>query len=66
MEINSDFKNNVIKFNKKKALCPTCKKKSTKFFLPFCSKKCSDLDLLKWLSEDNPNNFSSDIKSHNK
>jgi len=29
--------------------CPVCSKKSTKEYLPFCSKHCADLDLGKWL-----------------
>ena len=53
MEINSNKKRKVIDIKNKKANCPNCKKKSIEPFTPFCSKKCSDLDLLKWLSIDN-------------
>ena len=32
--------------------CPICKNISKKAFHPFCSKRCSLIDLGKWLSED--------------
>jgi len=32
--------------------CPICKKNIKEEFKPFCSKKCQDIDLLKWLSDD--------------
>ena len=51
MEINKNFQSKVIKLFNKKIKCPTCKKKSNDPFTPFCSKKCSDLDLIKWLSD---------------
>ena len=38
-----------FKLKKKKSKCPTCKKISKEPFSPFCSKKCADLDLMKWL-----------------
>ncbi|MBL4666401.1 MAG: DNA gyrase inhibitor YacG [Sneathiella sp.] len=31
--------------------CPRCKKKADKLFRPFCSKRCQQLDLGKWLNE---------------
>ncbi|MGL1920836.1 MAG: DNA gyrase inhibitor YacG [Hyphomicrobiales bacterium] len=49
--------------------CVMCKHPATKKFRPFCSKRCADLDLGKWLnasyivSDTNPqdqNDFSSD------
>ena len=46
------LKNNVIPLRKKKLNCPTCKKSSLNPFTPFCSKKCADLDLMKWLSNE--------------
>ena len=49
----------IIKLNKKKAKCPTCKKQSLFPFAPFCSKKCSDIDLMKWLSDENYINLDS-------
>ena len=53
MEVKKDLQNKVIKLIKKKTKCPNCKKKSAEPFTPFCSKKCSDLDLMKWLSNEN-------------
>lgn len=33
-------------------LCPICeKKKAVAAFKPFCSKRCADVDLSKWLSD---------------
>lgn len=35
--------------------CPKCKSKFSYYeseFRPFCSKRCKDIDLGKWLSED--------------
>ena len=36
----------------KKLKCPICGKQilKTKEYVPFCSKKCGDIDLLKWLN----------------
>ena len=33
----------------KKVACPLCGKAAEETFTPFCSKRCSDLDLGKWL-----------------
>ncbi len=33
----------------KKGKCPTCAKTSAAAYFPFCSKRCSDLDLGRWL-----------------
>lgn len=30
--------------------CPICDKESVQTYRPFCSKRCADLDLAKWLS----------------
>lgn len=30
--------------------CPICKNESTTAFRPFCSKRCADIDLGKWMS----------------
>ena len=30
--------------------CPICKKDSEKAYRPFCSKRCADIDLGKWMS----------------
>jgi endogenous inhibitor of DNA gyrase (YacG/DUF329 family) len=32
--------------------CPLCQKTSLKPYSPFCSKRCADLDLGKWLRGD--------------
>lgn len=44
--------------------CPTCKKIVNGPFMPFCSKKCSDIDLLKWLNDDEYKNHT-DFKENN-
>ena len=31
--------------------CPICKKPAEKAYRPFCSKRCADIDLGKWLGE---------------
>ena len=31
--------------------CPICKKPTDAKFKPFCSKRCADVDLGKWLNE---------------
>lgn len=30
--------------------CPICDRKTNPEFRPFCSKRCADIDLSKWLS----------------
>lgn len=30
--------------------CPMCEKDTDKTYRPFCSKRCADIDLGKWLS----------------
>ncbi len=30
--------------------CPICKKQADEKYRPFCSKRCADIDLGKWLS----------------
>tara|TARA_B100000686_G_C16047496_1_gene598332 strand:- start:20 stop:199 length:180 start_codon:yes stop_codon:yes gene_type:complete len=59
MEIKKESKNNIIQINKKKFKCPTCKKNSKDPFIPFCSKKCSDIDLMKWLTDEYKTNLES-------
>ncbi|MDE2113217.1 MAG: DNA gyrase inhibitor YacG [Alphaproteobacteria bacterium] len=34
----------------REAACPICKKVSVAQFRPFCSKRCADLDLGRWLN----------------
>ena len=36
---------------RKKAKCPICGKPQVQEFLPFCSKRCRDIDLHRWLGE---------------
>ena len=50
MEVKKN--SNIIKLQKKKSNCPTCKKIAKEPFIPFCSKTCAELDLLKWLSDE--------------
>jgi endogenous inhibitor of DNA gyrase (YacG/DUF329 family) len=33
------------------AKCPTCGKPDTDKYRPFCSKRCADIDLGRWLKE---------------
>ena len=33
------------------AKCPVCKKPTNEKYKPFCSKRCADIDLGKWLNE---------------
>ncbi|MCZ4280068.1 DNA gyrase inhibitor YacG [Kiloniella laminariae] len=35
----------------KKARCPICKGESAVDYKPFCSRRCADVDLNRWLSE---------------
>ena len=43
----------IIKIkNRKLNKCPTCNNYATETYIPFCSKKCSDIDLMKWLTEE--------------
>ena len=55
MEI--DKKSNVVNLKKKKSKWPTCKKNSKDPFTPFCSKKCAELDLMKWLTDEHQINL---------
>ena len=50
MEIKKN-KNTILQLKKKKK-CPCCKKRAQEPFIPFCSKKCASLDLIKWLKEE--------------
>ena len=40
---------NVIKLKPTRP-CPICKKPSSQAFFPFCSARCADIDLNRWLS----------------
>ncbi len=41
-----------LKNNGGKRRCPLCGKPEAHQFRPFCSRRCADLDLGKWLNED--------------
>ena len=47
----------IVNLKKKKSKCPTCKKISKDPFTPFCSKKCAELDLMKWLTDEHQINL---------
>ena len=51
MEVKKSNNNKIISL-KKKFKCPTCKKISKEPFIPFCSKKCANIDLMKWLKDE--------------
>jgi uncharacterized protein len=50
-------KNNIISLRNKKNKCPNCKKIQKEPYSPFCSKKCAELDLMKWLSDEHQLNI---------
>ena len=50
-------KKNIFPIKKNKGKCPTCKKIAKEPFGPFCSKKCAELDLMKWLSDEHQINI---------
>tara|TARA_B100000674_G_C37145018_1_gene603901 strand:- start:11 stop:190 length:180 start_codon:yes stop_codon:yes gene_type:complete len=59
MEVKNQKKNKILPL-KKRTKCPNCKKIAIEPFIPFCSKKCASLDLLKWLSDEYQINVKSD------
>jgi endogenous inhibitor of DNA gyrase (YacG/DUF329 family) len=44
--------------------CPICRKDTVQAYRPFCSKRCADVDLAKWLGGDYavPSNDPEDIE----
>jgi len=34
---------------KSRNICPTCRKPAEEEFKPFCSRRCADVDLQRWL-----------------
>jgi len=60
MEITKKKINKVLPIRKKIPKCPSCKKKSSEIFTPFCSKKCADIDLMQWLSDEQSINLKID------
>ena len=46
-------RNNVVPLRRRKApACPICGKPATVESRPFCSKRCADIDLGRWLGGD--------------
>ncbi len=39
-----------VKDNSKQAACPICRRPVVAAYRPFCSKRCADVDLHRWLS----------------
>ena len=64
---------NIIKIKRTiKIKCPNCKKNAIEHYIPFCSKKCSDIDLMKWFTnhyiaddKDSKNIYVSPIRYNN-
>ena len=59
MEIVNKNKNKVLAL-RKKTKCPNCKKIAIEPFIPFCSKKCASIDLMKWLTDEHQANIKID------
>ena len=59
MEIKK-FKESKILPIKKRNKCPVCKKNANEPYVPFCSKKCASLDLVKWLNDEYQSNLKTD------
>ena len=59
MEVNKRKKNKILSL-RKNFKCPNCKKFAIEPFIPFCSKKCASLDLMKWLHDEHQINLKSD------
>ena len=59
MEIKKKNKNNILPI-KKKIKCPICKKNAIEPYIPFCSKKCASIDLMKWLNDEYQADFKTD------
>tara|TARA_B100001778_G_C18317394_1_gene507092 strand:- start:80 stop:256 length:177 start_codon:yes stop_codon:yes gene_type:complete len=56
MEIKKKNKSTILSL-RKKTKCPNCKKIAKEPYLPFCSKKCASLDLMKWLNDEHQVNI---------
>lgn len=44
------LKPDAVNDNAKTAPCPTCKAPSVAAYRPFCSRRCADVDLHRWLT----------------
>ena len=40
----------VVKGHAQRAVCPLCRKPAEAPYIPFCSRRCAELDLGKWLT----------------
>ena len=60
MEVKKKYSDKVVSIKRTKLKCPTCKNKSSDSLSPFCSKKCADQDLMKWLSDEQSINIKID------
>ena len=45
--------------------CPICNSSASKEFIPFCSKRCSQIDLNRWLGEKYQIRIADDDKNNN-
>tara|TARA_B100000676_G_C17678753_1_gene630221 strand:+ start:456 stop:635 length:180 start_codon:yes stop_codon:yes gene_type:complete len=59
MEIGKGNKKKILPLNKR-IKCPNCKKIAKEPFFPFCSKKCANTDLIKWLTDEHQLNIKID------
>ena len=48
----SDDENKVVPLKRSGGKCPICGKPAAARYRPFCSKRCADVDLGRWLKED--------------
>ncbi|VAW24965.1 hypothetical protein MNBD_ALPHA11-242 [hydrothermal vent metagenome] len=48
-QMNDNQPNNITRLRPTQP-CPLCKKKSEQAFHPFCSVRCANIDLNRWLS----------------
>ncbi|MDC2992203.1 DNA gyrase inhibitor YacG [Pelagibacteraceae bacterium] len=59
MEVKNSSNNKILSLNKR-SQCPNCKKIAKEPFIPFCSKKCASIDLMKWLTDEHQINIKID------
>lgn len=48
----SDDDKKVVPLRRTGGKCPICGKAADRAYRPFCSKRCADIDLGRWLKED--------------
>ena len=49
---NRQAADKVVRLKRKNRKCPTCGRPAVEGTRPFCSKRCADIDLGRWLGED--------------